>query len=336
MIKLGRNDLCHCDSGKKYKKCCLSQDLGNKAQENPATEMNKVLANAMAGQRFESTDDAQVFIDYKVRQVNEKPRAELGGFSPNQLQELLYSPIEEQTLIQWKTTIPSEALNQAAIFCVYRSLKKYLQANKAKATLKGMLPKVLVKFVQSELEAAFGEDALDYRYTSINKEQDFRELHIGRVVFELAGLVRKYKGHFVLTKKALQLTDSETYKLLFTTYVNKYNWGYEDGFEDAGFFQTATWYSLVTLHNLKGQETPVADFIEDFIEVFPAVLQSFETTEYRTDIASATYVYDVRMMQRFWKFFGLITLKGKKFTKEYNAKFVARDALEQVFEFRKG
>ena len=25
-MKLGRNDLCHCGSGKKYKKCCLQKD----------------------------------------------------------------------------------------------------------------------------------------------------------------------------------------------------------------------------------------------------------------------------------------------------------------------
>jgi hypothetical protein len=26
MAKIGRNDLCHCDSGKKYKKCCMASD----------------------------------------------------------------------------------------------------------------------------------------------------------------------------------------------------------------------------------------------------------------------------------------------------------------------
>src|SRR4029077_12773256 len=26
MAKVGRNDLCHCNSGKKYKKCCMASD----------------------------------------------------------------------------------------------------------------------------------------------------------------------------------------------------------------------------------------------------------------------------------------------------------------------
>jgi hypothetical protein len=333
MSKTGRNDPCPCGSGKKYKKCCLSQDLENKAQENSAKVMNKAIEEAMAGQQFESLDDAQVFVNHKVQQMNEKPREDLGGFSPSQLQGLLYSPLEEQTLIQWQKTISSDVLKQVLIFCVYQSLKNYLQEHKAKATLKGMLPIVLVKFVHSEFEAAFGNEALNYRYNKINKEQDFRELHIGRIIFELAGLIRKYKGHFVLTKKALKLSDDETYKLLFTTYVNKYNWAYEDGYEEASFFQTATWYSLVALHRMNGQEVKQGDFAEDFMLVFPAVLDSFEATEYQTSLNAATNAYKVRMIERFWVLFGLVTLKGERFTKEYNARFVTSDILEQVFVF---
>ena len=94
MSKTGRNNPCPCGSGNKYKKCCLSKDLENKAIEE-----------AMAGQQFESLDDAQIFVNHKVQQMNEKPREDLGGFSPNQLQGLLYSPLEEQTLIQWQTAI---------------------------------------------------------------------------------------------------------------------------------------------------------------------------------------------------------------------------------------
>lgn len=29
MSKIGRNDPCHCGSGKKYKKCCHEKDLAN-------------------------------------------------------------------------------------------------------------------------------------------------------------------------------------------------------------------------------------------------------------------------------------------------------------------
>ena len=36
MAKIGRNDLCHCNSGKKYKKCCMARDEAAALAERPA------------------------------------------------------------------------------------------------------------------------------------------------------------------------------------------------------------------------------------------------------------------------------------------------------------
>ena len=36
MAKIGRNDLCHCGSGKKYKKCCLASDEAAARAARPA------------------------------------------------------------------------------------------------------------------------------------------------------------------------------------------------------------------------------------------------------------------------------------------------------------
>jgi len=35
-ISIGRNDPCHCGSGKKYKKCCLEKDEAARARESAA------------------------------------------------------------------------------------------------------------------------------------------------------------------------------------------------------------------------------------------------------------------------------------------------------------
>jgi Tfp pilus assembly protein PilF len=36
MAKIGRNDLCHCNSGKKYKKCCMASDEAAARPAQPA------------------------------------------------------------------------------------------------------------------------------------------------------------------------------------------------------------------------------------------------------------------------------------------------------------
>jgi tetratricopeptide (TPR) repeat protein len=38
MAKIGRNDLCHCNSGKKYKKCCMARDEAAARAARPAQQ----------------------------------------------------------------------------------------------------------------------------------------------------------------------------------------------------------------------------------------------------------------------------------------------------------
>ncbi|MEI3614116.1 YecA family protein [Pseudogracilibacillus sp. SO30301A] len=63
MVKIGRNDKCHCGSGKKYKKCCLDKDAQlniNQVVHNPVTRwLTYEEVNAM------STDE----IVYKLGEV---------------------------------------------------------------------------------------------------------------------------------------------------------------------------------------------------------------------------------------------------------------------------
>jgi len=74
MSKIGRNDPCPCGSGKKYKKCCLTTDIEQSAQNSPAAEVNQTIAKAFAGQQFESLDDMQVFAEHKAQQHNSTTR----------------------------------------------------------------------------------------------------------------------------------------------------------------------------------------------------------------------------------------------------------------------
>ena len=54
-IKLKRNDKCHCNSGKKYKKCCLDNDMIRKSE-------NKIVIDYING--HEVTPDVQEMYNY--------------------------------------------------------------------------------------------------------------------------------------------------------------------------------------------------------------------------------------------------------------------------------
>ena len=52
---LGRNDRCHCDSGKKYKQCCLAED---EAAAREAREARAKQAEAAAAEAEAESEDA--------------------------------------------------------------------------------------------------------------------------------------------------------------------------------------------------------------------------------------------------------------------------------------
>ncbi len=334
MSKTGRNDPCLCGSGQKYKKCCLLKDLESSAQVNHAAQINQGLRKAFAGQQFESIDDAQVFADHKIQQHNDTVQVELGGFSPGQLYTLLYAPIEEQELIQWQPNINGADLKSSPIFSVLLSIKAYLNDNKAKATVRGNFPAALVKYVLADFKKSLTEQEIENGYSRINKEDNFRELSIARFIFEEAGLLKNIKGYFVLTSKAHKLSDGDVFKLLFVTYIEEYSWASEDGYLEADFFQTATWYSLVALNRLNEKPVEKDKFAEDFVRVFPMISNEFQSDRYHSAVAQAMNAYTVRMVDRFWQLFGLIKLEGDIFTKGYQKTIVTRPLLKQVFTFK--
>ena len=58
-------------------------------------------------------------------------------------------------------------------------------------------------------------------------------MHVTRLVAELAGLTRKYKGKFILGRECRKLLTgngcpANIYPRLFLAFVEKYNWGYQD------------------------------------------------------------------------------------------------------------
>lgn len=216
---------------------------------------------------------------------------------------------------------------------IFHSIKNYLANHKAKATARDNLPAALVKQVLSDYGPLLSEDERNDDYARVNKEANFRELHIARIIFEAAGLLRLTKGHFVLTKKSLSNSDSDLFKLLFITYVKEYNWGYEDSYPDEDFFQTATWFSLVMLNRLSGTSINKTEFAEDFLRIFPSVLNEFKDSPYQSSLKAATNAYQIRMIERFWRFFGLITLTGERFTPNYNKTMLVMPLLQQVFVF---
>ena len=60
-MKIGRNDPCHCGSGKKYKKCCLPKDNASKSAAVPQSSSSSPLSWVMDDDHLD--DDSNRVVD---------------------------------------------------------------------------------------------------------------------------------------------------------------------------------------------------------------------------------------------------------------------------------
>ena len=101
MEKVGRNDLCPCGSGQKYKKCCLGRDeAGPTPTSAPGVtgSVSAELLESLQGRSFGSTKEMNAYLGWQVSRQNRQATPEFEGLSPEQMHGLLYA----QAVDDWK------------------------------------------------------------------------------------------------------------------------------------------------------------------------------------------------------------------------------------------
>ena len=91
-MKTGRNDLCPCGSGLKYKKCCADKHDASEHQRVMGPVMGE-LKELLKGKSFGSLDEANAFLHQHNQQRNQAPRDDFHGLSPEQIHRFLHFPI---------------------------------------------------------------------------------------------------------------------------------------------------------------------------------------------------------------------------------------------------
>jgi hypothetical protein len=190
-----------------------------------------------------------------------------------------------------------------------------------KVTATGNLP---LKFCKAMAEQFRQEDDHIRLFSlgGIRSETDFEALHCTRLVAQLAGLIRKYRGKFVLTRKCREMLATQgtgqLYFELFKAYTTKFNWGYRDGYPEAHIIQESFLFTLFLLISFGETEQPQRFYADKFLTAFPMALDMFPETTYSTAENTARHCYFIRALERFAAFFGLaeLELKARKMSLE--------------------
>jgi hypothetical protein len=272
--------------------------------------MSETLRSELEGQKFNSLEEAQAFLDQITQQQNRRPLDEFHGLSPEQMYQILNFPFASPELVRFPEVLDTNPT--APILTLFELLMDAIGEQGLKPTAKGNLPR---NFCREAALTYLGEDAYQERtrYGGINREADFDDLHVARLVAELAGLVRKYKGRFILSRDCRRLLAgngmSAIYPRLFRAYVEQFNWAYRDGYPELRFMQSAFLFTLYLLTRYGDAWRPQVFYEDAFLGAFPMLLDEVPPSQVCSPEETVRRCYSWRTLVHFAGFLGLATVE---------------------------
>lgn len=300
--KIHRNEPCPCGSGKKYKKCCMNQ----------AAAANEAFSEHVAGQSFDSLADLEAQASSFFQQRNEQPIDDFMGLSADQMDKILSVGFESPELLHFAAS-PSAGL-EAPVLLLANEIIQAIDDNGLKLTARGNLPRVLCQHAAEVFKAQYRYDDR-LAITSVNKEDDFFELHVTHILLKEAGLIRSVKGRLVLSAKCKKLIGVEKqvealYGILFQGYCQKFNWSYRDGYPELGFVQQSALFTVYLLSILGDEWQSVDVYAQRYLQAFPMVLDEMTAEDYASPAVQFGHFYHFRILQGFLQYMGLAEVES--------------------------
>lgn len=306
----GRNAPCPCGSGKKYKHCCMHDRQQSDQFVNGVSSFSQEIQKLLADREFSSLEEAQALLDKIVHQKNTAPLDDFHGLSSEQMYRFLHFPFCSPGLVHFATPHGSDL--SAPVLKLLSLLLEAIGNGGLKATAKGNLPR---KFCTEAALAYFSEkdSPTDRNLRLLNRnEENFYDLHCLRLLAGLSGILRKYKGKFIIGTSYRKELDKHgpaaVYLDLLQAYCSQFNWGYGDGYIDIHLVQQSFLFSLYLLSKY-GEVARPHEFYEDiFLKAFPDVLNEVQDRPYQTAEEQLRNIYSLRTFRRCFSFFGLAEL----------------------------
>ena len=182
---------------------------------------------------FESLEEAQAFIERAAAAYNQQPQDELGGLSPAQMHDLLQGDWFTAGPLRLNLEIGPDDVRDADLLANARTFLTAVQeAGGIRATSADNLPRAFVALMLERLRFPAGRVEDIRRYHKTINERDVSVLHVLRVILEVAKLVRRLRGKFVLRPAGRELLAESRagtlYVRLFRSVLREFNLAYLD------------------------------------------------------------------------------------------------------------
>jgi hypothetical protein len=231
-----------------------------------------------------------------------------GGFTKEEILQLLEDPFGDASRLQWATDLPDEVFEGAPLLVSMRQFLRVLaEAEPWKLTQTGNLSRAMLTRLTEA--GALGETWWREDRPARN-EVDLPRATLLRGMAELAGLTRKAKGKLHLTRRGREVADGkmrsdELYRLLMARYVTKFNWSFEDPMPASSWLQAGFWYVVYLLQQYGSEKRPSTFYAERYAMAFPWLQEEFAGYRYATPQELLERVVDQRVFVGFAAEFGL-------------------------------
>ncbi len=269
---------------------------------------------------------------------NNSPLDDFLGLTPVEMHYLLYDTFGQESPVQFLDHITDETLDQIPIFRIAEEYLKIIQRDKQiKLTPLGALPKKVVVEVYNK--KIFPEEIIEIGIKKLWKEEDSNIIQNARLTAEIAGLVKKTHGKLALTKMALKLLETsnrqQVFKKFFQAFTDKFLWSFNDFYPEHPIGQTGWAFSLILLDKFGDQARTVGFYSEKYLRAFPSFLMYFQP-EYGTPERQFSRCYGIRSFNRFFLWFGFVTIKTQEKFIDYELdEFERTDLAKSIFNITK-
>jgi hypothetical protein len=200
------------------------------------------LRSELEGLEFETEAELERWMSDRVEQMNTEPTPLLSGLTPAQAERLYREGLEDGAPLVVSDDLDDADLAGARFVQNARVVLDALRsAGGTSATKAGNLNRAFVAEMLEQMQWGQGDLEFIRRGNKVINEQDAWDLHLVRVVLEVAKLIRRRKGRFTLTRAGRSMAEPEAIgplaAHLFRVFFGRFNLAYLDRAPEEPDFQ---------------------------------------------------------------------------------------------------
>jgi len=256
--------------------------------------------------------ELQKYLEREMFEKNNRGISDFEGYSPNEMQTILYDPFGKNSPIQL-SKLPEFEYNKIPILNQIKYLLNIIkESGELKLTAKGHLPTKIVSEIYNQ--GFIKDELIESGIYKLYKETDAISINLTRILSEISGIVKKRHNKLSLTKKGIeQLSNNHALlKNIFTSFGVKFNWAYFDRYGNHQLGQLGYGFTLILLSKYGSHQKHYTFYANKYFAAFPRTIDFIEEWDIEYKLKTASNCYSLRSFERFLDYFGIVKLISEK------------------------